>query len=382
MFDEKGHSTPNYISCQHHVLDRGLHIIMDDELHGSIKLPNIENFSEQDLKSNYDQLKVPFSNGKTVIKETGGCRDDMKFLSTSPIISLREKLHEIEALLDQLDKRVASLEELEYFSENVQKTAKVIAKIYFVVYVGTGVSGILTVLMNSERRLMYPAWFPFDWNSSLLVYRLTLFYQAFGVTVQIVQNMVNDIFTPVMLCLMAGHVRLLGMRLRKIGNDQKRNSNHHLEVLKNCMENHIQLRQLFKTAEDSLSLVQLLLFISSGLNICVTLVYLLFYVNSFVGVLYYTIFLTAITMEVFPIYFYGSVVQQEFEDLTYAMFCSNWIEQPQIFRRNMLIFLQNTLPKMRMVGGGIVGIQLDTFFLICRSTYSIFTLIRNINRDN
>uniref|UniRef100_A0A1I8PGH5 Odorant receptor n=1 Tax=Stomoxys calcitrans TaxID=35570 RepID=A0A1I8PGH5_STOCA len=307
------------------------------------------------------------------------------FICSLKFLSLRinlKKLHEIEALLDQLDKRVASLEELEYFSENVQKTAKVIAKIYFVVYVGTGVSGILTVLMNSERRLMYPAWFPFDWNSSLLVYRLTLFYQAFGVTVQIVQNMVNDIFTPVMLCLMAGHVRLLGMRLRKIGNDQKRNSNHHLEVLKNCMENHIQLRQLFKTAEDSLSLVQLLLFISSGLNICVTLVYLLFYVNSFVGVLYYTIFLTAITMEVFPIYFYGSVVQQEFEDLTYAMFCSNWIEQPQIFRRNMLIFLQNTLPKMRMVGGGIVGIQLDTFFLICRSTYSIFTLIRNINRDN
>ena len=80
MFEEKGHPKPVFISCQHHVLDRILRVVMDDELQGSTVSPNIEYFFVKDLVSNYDELKTAFSNGKTEIKETGGWRDDMKFL--------------------------------------------------------------------------------------------------------------------------------------------------------------------------------------------------------------------------------------------------------------------------------------------------------------
>ena len=62
------------------MLDRVLRVVVDDELHGSTKSPNIEYFFVQDLMSNYDKLKAAFSNGKTEIKETEGWRDDMKFL--------------------------------------------------------------------------------------------------------------------------------------------------------------------------------------------------------------------------------------------------------------------------------------------------------------
>lgn len=80
MFEEKGHPKPKFISCQHHVLDRILRVVMDDELHGSTKSPNIEYFFVQDLMRDYDKLKTAFSNGKTEIMEKGGWRDDMKFL--------------------------------------------------------------------------------------------------------------------------------------------------------------------------------------------------------------------------------------------------------------------------------------------------------------
>ncbi|XP_013098553.2 odorant receptor 33b-like [Stomoxys calcitrans] len=299
-------------------------------------------------------------------------------------ISLRlklKKLHEIETLLDHLDKRVESQEEWDYFTEGPQKTVKNVTKMYFGIYMGANVAGILTVILDSERRLMYPAWFPFDWKSSFSIYCLTLLYQIFGVTMQIIQNMVNDAFTPVVLCLLGGHVRLLAMRVRKIGYDPGRDNNHNLDDLKRCIEDHIKLRHLFKTLEDALSIVQLSLFISSGLNICVALVYLLFYADTFVATLYYSMFLLAICIELFPIYFYGSVMQMEFEDLTYAIFSSNWAEQPKLYRKNMQIFLQNTLPRVKMVGCGIVSIQLETFFLICRMAYTSFTLIRTINMD-
>ncbi|QQP40599.1 Uncharacterized protein FKW44_014704, partial [Caligus rogercresseyi] len=80
MFEKNGSHRPKFISCQHHVLDRILRIVMDDELHDSTKSPDIEYFFVKDLVRMYDQLKAAFINGKAEIKETGGWRDDMKFL--------------------------------------------------------------------------------------------------------------------------------------------------------------------------------------------------------------------------------------------------------------------------------------------------------------
>lgn len=136
--------------------------------------------------------------------------------------------------------------------------------------------------------------------------------------------------------------------------------------------------RLFKTVQCSLSLVQLMMFVSSSLNICVTLVYLLFYVNNLLDVLYYSIFILALAVELFPCYYFGSVLQYEFEALTYAIFRSNWPEQSKAYRKNMIIFMNNTLRKVTMVGGGIVYIRLESFFAICKMAYSLFTLIRSI----
>ncbi|GLV43314.1 hypothetical protein CBL_03857 [Carabus blaptoides fortunei] len=80
LFEEKGHPKPKFISCQHHVLDRVLRVVMDDELHGPTKSPNIEYFFVQDLMRNYEKLKTAVTNHKAEIKETGCWRDDMKFL--------------------------------------------------------------------------------------------------------------------------------------------------------------------------------------------------------------------------------------------------------------------------------------------------------------
>ena len=64
MFEKNGSPGPKFISCQHHVLDRILRLVMDDELHGSTKSPDIDNFFVNDLTSKYDHLKEAFSNEK------------------------------------------------------------------------------------------------------------------------------------------------------------------------------------------------------------------------------------------------------------------------------------------------------------------------------
>ena len=80
MFKARGNRAPQFISCQHHVLDRILRWVMDSDLPSTTKSPNIEYFFVSDLMKNYDELKCQFENRSECIKDNVGWRDDMKFL--------------------------------------------------------------------------------------------------------------------------------------------------------------------------------------------------------------------------------------------------------------------------------------------------------------
>ena len=80
MFTEKHINKPQFISCQHHVLDRILRLVMDEELGSKTQLLNIEYPFVSQLLKEYEQLKTQFDNRIEVILETSGWRDDMKFL--------------------------------------------------------------------------------------------------------------------------------------------------------------------------------------------------------------------------------------------------------------------------------------------------------------
>ena len=80
MFKLKGVTIPQFIGCQHHVLDRILRLVMDEELGGDTKSPNIEYPFVSELLNKYDELKDKFVNGTVEILDKSGWRDDMKFL--------------------------------------------------------------------------------------------------------------------------------------------------------------------------------------------------------------------------------------------------------------------------------------------------------------
>jgi len=80
MFNSRGHQAPQFISCQHHVLDRILRLVMDQELGACTTYPNIEYFFVRNLINNYETLKSKFVNGTDEITDRSGWRDDMRLL--------------------------------------------------------------------------------------------------------------------------------------------------------------------------------------------------------------------------------------------------------------------------------------------------------------
>lgn len=108
------------------------------------------------------------------------------------------------------------------------------------------------------------------------------------------------------------------------------------------------------------------------------LVYLFFYVDNLFAYAYYASFLLAIAVELFPIYYYGTLLQEEFNNLPYAIFSSNWPLQTRSYRQSVMIFTEVAMRQLTMLAGGIVGIRLDSFFAICKMAYSLFAVAMRI----
>ncbi|CAI9726985.1 Hypothetical predicted protein [Octopus vulgaris] len=72
LFAQKGLKEPQFIGCQHHVLDRDLRVVMDSGLGGKKSSPNIKCTFIPELLSNYEKLQANFNNGEEKILESAG----------------------------------------------------------------------------------------------------------------------------------------------------------------------------------------------------------------------------------------------------------------------------------------------------------------------
>lgn len=72
--------------------------------------------------------------------------------------------------------------------------------------------------------------------------------------------------------------------------------------------------------------------------------------------------------------YYGTIMEAEFEHLTYALFSSNWLDQDKEFKQNLRIFAEATNKPLK-VFAWIIPINLNLFIFACKNAYSLFALI-------
>jgi len=124
-----------------------------------------------------------------------------------------------------------------------------------------------------------------------------------------------------------------------------------------------------------ISLPMMIQFLVIGINTAVTLFGLIFYVEAISDRIFYVCFLLGLTLQTFPLCYYGTKVQESFEELHYAVFCSNWVDQSATYRGYMLILSERTKRQQILLAGNLVPINLSTFVACCKGAYSFFTLM-------
>lgn len=123
----------------------------------------------------------------------------------------------------------------------IKKKTKFLLAPYFFTYTATMIAALLLLFFNSEKRLVYPAYFPFDWKKSDSIYIATILYQYVGILIQCYGSLVNDTYIPLLMCLLTRHMKVLSERVSKIGtNDKKSQSDHH-EDLRAAIRDHKEL---------------------------------------------------------------------------------------------------------------------------------------------
>ncbi|XP_020809189.1 odorant receptor 23a [Drosophila serrata] len=295
------------------------------------------------------------------------------------------KLVEMKEVIAQLDSRAKGKEQIRYhrhMAKYLQRLSRVFLATFLTVMVNTAIS----FLFRSERSLPFPLWIPFDWKHSMVAYVAVLLFQEVGIFCQVLQNFADDSFPPLALYLISEQCHLLILRISSIGYGSASQRDNEKDLV-NCIKDQNDLYRLLELTRSLITGPMLIQFIVIAANIALIMFGLVFYVERVQDRVFYMTFLWGVTLQTYPLCYYGTMMADSFSSLHYAIFCSNWIDQSSRYRSNMLILAERTKQQQLLLAGDILPIHLSTFAAICKGAYSFFTLmydsvdkIQNLNK--
>ncbi|XP_017047312.1 odorant receptor 23a [Drosophila ficusphila] len=290
------------------------------------------------------------------------------------------KLFEIQWLIGRLDERISGEEEVKRH-QAMAKHLQRISKLFLVIYGILFTNAAFSFLLEEERSLPLPMWIPFDWKNSTAGYAAALFLQQIGIFIQVLQSYAGDSFPPLALYLLSEQCQLLILRFSNVGYGSKTLKENE-EDLVNCIRNQNTLYSLMEAIHGLISYPMFVQLFVIGINVAVACFGLVFYVVSFSDRAFFLCFLMVLILQSYPLCYYGTVLEESFAELHYAVFCSNWVDQSMKYKKLMLIISERTKRKQLLLAGNLVPIHLSTFVACWKGAYSFFTLMADRDGRN
>nr|NP_523458.3 odorant receptor 23a [Drosophila melanogaster]P81912.1 RecName: Full=Odorant receptor 23a [Drosophila melanogaster]AAD26360.1 odorant receptor DOR64 [Drosophila melanogaster]AAF51230.3 odorant receptor 23a [Drosophila melanogaster] len=283
------------------------------------------------------------------------------------------KMVEVQSLIGQLDARVSGESQSERHRNMTEHLLRM-SKLFQITYAVVFIIAAVPFVFETELSLPMPMWFPFDWKNSMVAYIGALVFQEIGYVFQIMQCFAADSFPPLVLYLISEQCQLLILRISEIGYGYKTLEENEQDLV-NCIRDQNALYRLLDVTKSLVSYPMMVQFMVIGINIAITLFVLIFYVETLYDRIYYLCFLLGITVQTYPLCYYGTMVQESFAELHYAVFCSNWVDQSASYRGHMLILAERTKRMQLLLAGNLVPIHLSTYVACWKGAYSFFTLM-------
>lgn len=292
----------------------------------------------------------------------------------------KEEIGKIKEISAHFDKQIGNCEVQKYNLIRFKKKFLVIIAIYISIYGGAALFSGVSTFFYTERRLVFPGYFPYDWQdpNHNILYIMTLAYQVFGFSVHAAANMFQDTFPGFLMYLLATHAKNLKLRISRIGHDEEKTQDENYIELRIAILDYKALIRLFKLTRDTISMGLFGQFLVTSANVVITVVMYMFFTEDLYEGLFYIFLASAYVMEIMLASYYGSVATLSIQDISDGIYSCNWVMQNFMFRKDLKIFLEVSLVTYEFVAGGFISVTLRSFAAIMRSTYSLFAVLNRM----
>lgn len=152
-------------------------------------------------------------------------------------------LKKCKSISDKMDEKARKNPEEFAILLNLKKKVRFLMAPYLFLYTVGCTSVLLSLFFYGGRRLIYPAYFPFNWKTNNVIYGAVLVYQGIGCVLQDYSNMVSDTFLPLVMCILTHHQKVLSLRISKIGTNKNKCKEDNHNDLRLAIRDHKEIME-------------------------------------------------------------------------------------------------------------------------------------------
>nr|QGW45416.1 odorant receptor 43 [Bradysia odoriphaga] len=246
---------------------------------------------------------------------------------------------------------------------------------------------LVVPLIVSEKTLILEIGFPLDYKNSEIAFWIANSFILTETVLSIIATFFSVIIWYLLLSCSLRYT-LLGSEMNKMGQiiseetknkiSEKQNNTIFDQDLKALIDDHLHLKKLTDDLESFSSNMFFLQFGTSGLCICGSIYCLAFDVGDHLSKRYiHLLMLYYFISDLLMITYFGNEIMLASNRVSYSLFESDWIEQPQSTKKNIIIFGEYLRQPRVLVVGKLYPLTLETFTRILNSAYSMFNILKS-----
>lgn len=220
-----------------------------------------------------------------------------------------------------------------------------------------------------EQRLMWPAWFPVEWEHSTSWYGVLLIFQ-YACNMFIGMAYVSmTTYASVLYITLTAYLAMLGASASRIGAEQCGTSSRAADsaLLRQCSEQHRLCIAAGHRISDVFGMQYAIHFCLSGVVICLAAYKLSGDIQVLAQFVFYCEYMVCLAVEIFLPCYFGSCLQLQSQEIGVQLYRSGWPRQSRRFGIAMCLMVQQSQRPIRMrTQHGLFVIQLSTFVAVSR----------------
>ncbi|XP_063925610.1 odorant receptor Or1-like [Zophobas morio] len=228
-------------------------------------------------------------------------------------------------------------------------------------------------LLNENQKFPFVAWYPFDTENSLN-YHVVYTYQVVCIWYITAANINLDSLTYALLMYIWSQCDLLCDDLSKmngeIGFETK---------FRECVKHHKQIVRFATKSNEFFNMLIFGQFATSTLVLALTMFQLSLVHPVSEEAFTHLSYITGISTQLLLYCWFGNEVEIKSSQIPFALYKSDWFDQPTHVKKNLLIFSVRCQNPIKITALNLFALSLRTFVAILRTAWSYFAVLYKVN---